>query len=291
MKLDVPLQKLVWKSVNLSKFVFIIYHIDVIIWLLIIWYDFTNISFVWYRYRGGCTNLAFIKLVNELMPIGARGLMLAVMLAALMSSLSSIFNSSSTIFTMDIYTQFRPKASEKELLIAGRSFVLLLVVISVIWVPIIQAFQGAQLFVYIQSISSFLAPPICAVYLLAMFWPRTNEPGAFWGLMGGLVVGLIRYFEKLISWTVEKILLNGKYYLVISIICTNSLTIRFGVEFGYNKPACGAAQDNKPPKWWYQVIDSVHYLHFGVLLWALTTIITICVSRMTEPIAKEYLYR
>ena len=142
--------------------------------------------------RGGCTNLAFIKLVNELMPIGVRGLMLAVMLAALMSSLSSIFNSSSTIFTMDIYTQIRPKASERELLIAGRSFVLVLVVISVIWVPIIQAFQGAQLFVYIQSISSFLAPPICAVYLLAMFWPRTNEPGAFWGLMGGLLVGLIR---------------------------------------------------------------------------------------------------
>jgi len=145
--------------------------------------------------EGGCTNLAFIKLVNELMPIGARGLMLAVMLAALMSSLSSIFNSSSTIFTMDIYTHFRPKASEKELLIAGRSFVLVLVVISVIWVPVIQAFHGAQLFVYIQSISSFLAPPICAVYLLAMFWPRTNEPGAFWGLMGGLVVGLIRYFQ------------------------------------------------------------------------------------------------
>ena len=149
----------------------------------------------WYPFRGGCTNLAFIKLVNELMPIGARGLMLAVMLAALMSSLSSIFNSSSTIFTMDIYTHFRPKASEKELLIAGRSFVLVLVVISVIWVPVIQAFHGAQLFVYIQSISSFLAPPICAVYLLAMFWPRTNEPGAFWGLMGGLVVGLIRYFQ------------------------------------------------------------------------------------------------
>jgi len=207
--------------------------------------------------EGGCTNLAFIKLVNELMPIGARGLMLAVMLAALMSSLSSIFNSSSTIFTMDIYTHFRPKASEKELLIAGRSFVLVLVVISVIWVPVIQAFHGAQLFVYIQSISSFLAPPICAVYLLAMFWPRTNEPGAFWGLMGGLVVGLIR----------------------------------FGVEFAYNKPACGAAQDNKPPEWWYQVIDSVHYLHFGVLLWALTTVITICVSIMTEPIAKDYLYR
>jgi Na+/proline symporter len=74
----------------------------------------------------------------------------------------------------------------------GRCFVLALVVVSIIWVPIIQASQGSQLFVYIQSITSFLAPPICAVYLLAIFWPRTNEPGAFWGLMIGLVIGLIR---------------------------------------------------------------------------------------------------
>ena len=75
----------------------------------------------------------------------------------------------------------------------GRCFVLALVGVSIIWVPIIQNSQGSQLFVYIQSITSFLAPPICAVYLLAIFWPRTNEPGAFWGLMVGLVIGLIRY--------------------------------------------------------------------------------------------------
>jgi Na+/proline symporter len=118
--------------------------------------------------------------------------MLAVMLAALMSSLTSIFNSSSTIFTMDIYGRFRPKASQKELLFAGRVFVLVLVGISVAWIPIIKAFQGSQLFNYIQSITSYLAPPVCAIYILAMFWTRTNEPGAFWGLMVGLVVGLIR---------------------------------------------------------------------------------------------------
>ena len=118
--------------------------------------------------------------------------MLAVMLAALMSSLSSIFNSASTIFTIDVYGRFRQKASEKELLIAGRIFVLFLVGISVAWIPIINASPGSQLFVYIQSITSYLAPPVCAAYVLAMFWPRTNEPGAFWGLMVGLVVGLIR---------------------------------------------------------------------------------------------------
>merc|ERR1740123_462608 len=97
--------------------------------------------------RAGCTNIAFVKLVTELMPTGARGMMLAVMLAALMSSLTSIFNSSSTIFTMDIYGRFRPKASQKELLFAGRVFVLVLVGISVAWIPIIKAFQGMFLLV------------------------------------------------------------------------------------------------------------------------------------------------
>jgi len=144
--------------------------------------------------RSGCTNVAFVKLVTELMPAGARGMMLAVMLAALMSSLTSIFNSSSTIFTMDIYPRLRARPSEMELLVVGRVFVLVLVAVSIVWIPIIQASQGSQLFNYIQSITSYLAPPICAVYLLAIFWPRTNEPGAFWGLMVGLVIGLIRSF-------------------------------------------------------------------------------------------------
>ena len=81
---------------------------------------------------------------------GARGLMLAVMMAALMSSLTSIFNSSSTIFTMDIWTRVRNKPSETELLVVGRTFVIFLVAISIAWIPIIQNFNSSQLFVYIQ---------------------------------------------------------------------------------------------------------------------------------------------
>ena len=92
----------------------------------------------------------------------------------------------------DLICLFRKNPSEKEQLMAGRLFVIVLVVISIIWIPIINASQGSQLFTYIQSITSYLAPPICAVYLLAIFWARCNEPGAFWGLMVGLVVGLIR---------------------------------------------------------------------------------------------------
>ncbi|XP_023340266.1 LOW QUALITY PROTEIN: sodium/glucose cotransporter 4-like [Eurytemora carolleeae] len=198
--------------------------------------------------EAGCTNMAFIKLVAELMPIGLRGMMLAVMLAALMSSLTSIFNSSSTIFTMDLYPRFRPKAGEAELLVVGRVFVLFLVGVAIVWIPIIQASQGSQLFNYIQAITSYLAPPICAIYLLAIFWPRTNEPGAFWGLMVGLVVGLIR----------------------------------FGLEFGFSNPPCGSSEP-PPPEWWQRLVGDIHFLHFGLLLWAISGIVAIVVSLLTPP--------
>ncbi|XDB59021.1 hypothetical protein AB1E18_012426 [Capra hircus] len=124
----------------------------------------------------GCTNIAYPTLVVELMPNGLRGLMLSVMLASLMSSLTSIFNSASTLFTMDIYTKIRKKASEKELMIAGRLFMLVLIGISIAWVPIVQSAQSGQLFDYIQSITSYLGPPIAAVFLLAIFCKRVNEP-------------------------------------------------------------------------------------------------------------------
>merc|ERR1719228_154841 len=206
--------------------------------------------------KSGCTNIAFVKLVTELMPPGLRGMMLAVMLAALMSSLTSVFNSSSTIFTMDIYPRLRSKPSEVELLVVGRIFVLVLVTISVIWIPIIRA-MSSQLFDYIQAITSFLAPPVCAVYLLAIFWKRTNEPGAFWGLMVGLVVGLIRFI----------------------------------LEYSFSKPACGDFESKQPPDWWFKLVDDIHYLHFGLLLWFITGIVTVGVSLMTTPPPEDSLHR
>uniref|UniRef100_A0A8C6SBS7 Sodium/glucose cotransporter 2 n=1 Tax=Neogobius melanostomus TaxID=47308 RepID=A0A8C6SBS7_9GOBI len=104
----------------------------------------------------GCSNIAYPKLVVSIMPNGLRGLMLAVMLAALMSSLASIFNSSSTLFTLDIWTRLRPRAAERELLIVGRVWVLCIVAVSICWIPVVQASQSGQLFDYIQSVSSFL---------------------------------------------------------------------------------------------------------------------------------------
>jgi uncharacterized sodium:solute symporter family permease YidK len=133
------------------------------------------------------------------MPTGLRGLMVAVMIAALMSSLTSVFNSCSVIFTMDLWKHFRKQAREFELMIVGRVFVVVFVVISVFWIPVIEAnqgnrilfysfvyhfywfvisyilFLGSRLFDYIQSVTSFLAPPVCSVYVQAVLFKRINE--------------------------------------------------------------------------------------------------------------------
>ncbi|KAM7100085.1 sodium/glucose cotransporter 4 isoform 2-T2 [Molossus nigricans] len=126
--------------------------------------------------RVGCSNIAYPKLVIALMPTGLRGLMIAVIMAALMSSLTSIFNSSSTLFAIDVWQRFRKKATEQELMVVGRVFVVLLVAVSILWIPIIQSSNSGQLFDYIQSITSYLAPPVTALFLLAIFCRRVTEP-------------------------------------------------------------------------------------------------------------------
>ncbi|XP_054991984.1 sodium/myo-inositol cotransporter 2 isoform X2 [Sorex araneus] len=192
----------------------------------------------------GCSDIAYPKLVLELLPTGLRGLMMAVMVAALMSSLTSIFNSASTIFTMDLWTHFRPRASEKELLIVGRVFVLLLVLISILWIPVVQASQGGQLFIYIQSISSYLQPPVAIVFILGCFWKRTNEKGAFSGLIFGLLLGLIRlildfvYVAPLCDEKDERPEVVKVHYLYFSMILSSvTLIIVFTVSWLTEPPS------------------------------------------------------
>ncbi|CAK9303953.1 unnamed protein product [Gordionus sp. m RMFG-2023] len=148
-----------------------------------------------------CANIAYPLMAFDILPPGMKGVMFSVMLAALMSDLASVFNSSSTLFTIDIWQKIRKKASVKELMIVGRCFVLVMVAASVAWIPVIESFQGGQLYIYIQSMGSYLAPPIACVFLLAVMWPRCNEQGAFWSLMLGLGIGLIRMFLDLVYKT------------------------------------------------------------------------------------------
>jgi len=140
----------------------------------------------------GCSNEAYPQLVLHILPTGLMGLMLAVMVAALMSSLSSAFNSASTIFTMDIYRVVRPKSKSRELLIVGRLVVLVLVGVGLAWIPVVSRGHSGQLFTYLQTIQSYLAPPTCAVFLIGMLWPRLTEAGALSSMLFGLGLAIAR---------------------------------------------------------------------------------------------------
>ncbi|XP_046859690.1 sodium/glucose cotransporter 5-like [Xenia sp. Carnegie-2017] len=141
----------------------------------------------------GCTNRAYPKLVFELLPVGLTGLMTAVMVAAVMSSLSSVYNSCSTIFTVDVWSYFRPKAGDKEKVIVGRIVVLSMIGFGIVWLPFIDSGSGSRLFKYIQTIQALLGSPIMAVFLIGILWPRANGWGGLAGLVFGTVLGIARF--------------------------------------------------------------------------------------------------
>jgi SSS family solute:Na+ symporter len=134
---------------------------------------------------------AFATLLMNTMPSGFRGLVAAGLLAALMSSLASVFNSCSTLFTVDIYKKLNPGASEKKLISIGRIATAIVVVFGIIWIPIMQNISGV-LYEYLQSVQSYIAPPITAVFLLGIFFKRINSHGAFATLSTGLFVAFFR---------------------------------------------------------------------------------------------------
>lgn len=134
---------------------------------------------------------AFPMLVRELLPVGLRGLVVGGLLAALMSSLSSLFNSCSTLFTVDIYEKLNPAASEKRLVFVGKLATCVVVVLGIIWIPVMRLVSG-QLYEYLQSVQAYLAPPITAVFFLGVFFKRINARGAVAGLVAGFVLGMFK---------------------------------------------------------------------------------------------------
>nr|KAG5706621.1 hypothetical protein BaRGS_005691 [Batillaria attramentaria] len=124
----------------------------------------------------GCSNIAYALLVLRVLHPGLRGLMLAALFAAVMSSLTSVFNSASSIFTMDLWRRFRSHATQLELLVVGRLVVLVMVGLSVMWIPIMSAAQGDELWQYWQMLQSAVGPPWGMVFIFGIFWKRTTEP-------------------------------------------------------------------------------------------------------------------
>lgn len=151
---------------------------------------------------------AFAALLMNKMPSGLKGLVAAGLLAALMSSLASVFNSCSTLFTVDVYKKLRPEAEEKKLIRVGRIATSIVVLLGIAWIPIMQSISSA-LYEYLQSVQAYIAPPIAAVFLLGIFFKRINSKGAMATLIGGLLVAIVRLVLEINKSNLDP---NGIFY-------------------------------------------------------------------------------
>jgi len=188
---------------------------------------------------------AFPMLVAHVLPAGVRGLVVAGLLAALMSSLAGVFNASSTLFTMDFYSRFRPNASQQRLVWMGRMATVVMVIVGLAWIPVIQGGRG--LYDYLQGVQAYLAPPIFVVFFLGVFNKRLNKEGCLAALIVGFALGLFRlavdtpvalgdgfsYAEGSFLWIINNIFFQY-YSLIIFLVC---IAVMVGVSYATPAPS------------------------------------------------------
>ena len=138
---------------------------------------------------------AFPTLVAKILPAGVKGLVVCGILAALMSSLASLFNSSAMLFTIDFWKRLKPETSEKSLVRIGQIATVVIVILGILWIPIMRS-VGNVLYNYLQDVQSVLAPGIAAAFLLGITWKRATAKGGQWGLLSGIIIGLTRLGAK-----------------------------------------------------------------------------------------------
>src|SRR6201982_3995345 len=168
---------------------------------------------------------AYPTLVLNLLPVGLVGLVMAALLAAVMGAMSSVFNSASTLVTLDFYKKIRPEADERQLVMFGRIATGGMVLLGLLWVPFIHLLS-AQLYIYLQSVQAYISPPIAACFIFGILWPRLNGQGAISSLLMGFLLGASRFiFEVLdktrhygsdaIRWLVD---MNFLHYSIVMFI-------------------------------------------------------------------------
>ncbi|MBD5202380.1 MAG: sodium/solute symporter [Bacteroidales bacterium] len=141
------------------------------------------------------SDAAFPTLVAKLLPAGVKGLIVCGILAALMSSLASLFNSSAALFTIDFYQRYRPDTDPKKLVRIGQAATVVIVILGILWIPVMRS-VGDVLYLYLQDVQSVLAPGIAAAFLIGVLWKRASAMGGMWALLSGLIIGLTRLSAK-----------------------------------------------------------------------------------------------
>ncbi len=200
-------------------------------------------------------NKIYAHMVINLLPIGIKGLVIAALLAALMSSLSAVFNSSSTLVVMDFYKKRHPEATEKQLVRCGQIATAVLVVAGLAWIPFI-GMMSNQIYLYLQSVQAYISPPIAAIFLIGLLWKRINGKGAFCALITGFVLGALRFICELSFMR----MIEGKRVFVPGFLSQ-----------------CGICESV------IQQFTAINFLHFAVLLFVISVVVMSVVSLLTNP--------
>lgn len=193
---------------------------------------------------------ALPAMITGFLPIGLKGLAISGLLAALMSSLSSAFNSSSTLITFDFYKQRKPNASEKELIMVGQITTVILVIVSLGWIPFMKTLMGGGIFHYLQSVQAYISPPIAAVFIFGLLFKWINAKGAIVSLWVGFGFGMLR--------------LVTEYMSKEGIIAVNDGSL-------------------------LQILLDINFLHFAIILFITSTLILMIVSKLSLPQNQEQL--
>ena len=143
-------------------------------------------------------DIAYPTMIINLLPPGLVGLMIAALLAALMGAMSSVFNSASTLVTLDFYKKIKPAATEHQLVTFGRAMTGVMVVLGLLWVPFIHLISS-QLYIYLQSVQAYISPPIASCFILGILWTRLNASGAIASLLSGFVLGAARFIVEIVD--------------------------------------------------------------------------------------------
>lgn len=193
---------------------------------------------------------AFPLMVQHVLPSGVRGLVVAGLLAALMSSLAGAFNASATLFTIDLYQKFRPKATQHQLVWIGRVATVVMVLIGLAWIPVIRGSRG--LYDYLQGVQGYLAPPIFVVFFFGVFMKRLNAKGCLSALIVGFVLGAFR------------LMVDTPVSLKMA-----------GYEAGY------------PEGSFFWIVNNIYFQYYSLLIFLISVAVMIVVSYMTEPPSEE----
>jgi SSS family solute:Na+ symporter len=198
----------------------------------------------------GQAQAAFPLMVQYVVPTGIRGLVVAGLLAALMSSLAGAFNASSTLFTIDFYQKLRPQATQHQLVWIGRVATTVLVLIGLLWIPVIRGGKG--LYDYLQGVQGYLAPPIFVVFFFGVFMKRLNAKGCLSALVIGFILGIFR--------------------LIVDTPVALKLA---GFEHGYAEGS------------FFWIVNNTYFQYYSLFIFLVSLLVMVIVSYMTEAPSEE----